>query len=77
MLHTRTLVIRAFVALALARLAGAQTLRRVDISPVPKLAVFRQLNGNPLAGGCVATYAGGTTTPLATYTDATGAVPER
>ena len=73
MLRTRTLVIRAFVLLALARAAGAQPAPTVVISPVPKLQFFDN-NGKPMAGGCVATYAAGTTTPLATYTDATGAV---
>ena len=32
-------------------------------------------NGIPLAGGLIYTYSAGTTTPLATYTDATGATP--
>jgi hypothetical protein len=31
--------------------------------------------GNPLAGGFVYTYAAGTTTPAATYTDSTGGTP--
>ena len=35
---------------------------------------FRDGNGNPLAGGTVTTYAGGTTTPLATWTDSTATV---
>ena len=74
MILTRNFVIRAFAALALARALGAQTAPTVVISPVPKLAFFDN-SGRPLAGGCVATYAGGTTTPLATYTDATGSVP--
>jgi len=41
------------------------------------LAVQRFLdnNNNPLVGGQLFTYAGGTTTPLATYTDNTGAIP--
>lgn len=36
---------------------------------------FTDPNGVPLAGGCVFTYQGGTTTPLATYTDYTGGTP--
>ncbi len=32
-------------------------------------------NGNPLVNGKVQTYAGGTTTPIATYTDSTGGTP--
>jgi hypothetical protein len=32
-------------------------------------------NGEELAGGLIYTYAAGTTTPLATYTDATGGTP--
>lgn len=35
-------------------------------------AQFFDNNGNPLAGGKIFTYAAGTTTPLATYTDYTG-----
>ena len=36
---------------------------------------FIDANGNPLVGGKLYTYASGTTTPLATYTDATAATP--
>jgi len=32
-------------------------------------------NGDPLTGGLLYTYAAGTTTPLTTYTDSTGATP--
>lgn len=42
-----------------------------SLSPSPKLQFF-DANGNPLAGGKLYTYAAGTTTPLATYTDSTG-----
>ena len=38
------------------------------ISPIPKLQFF-DANGAPLSGGKLYTYAAGTTTPLATYTD--------
>jgi hypothetical protein len=31
-------------------------------------------NGRPIAGGCVFTYVSGTTTPLASYSDAAGMV---
>jgi len=37
----------------------------------PKLQFF-DLNGAPLSGGKLYTYAAGTTTPLASYTDSTG-----
>ena len=43
------------------------------IATPPKLQFFDN-SGNPLAGGKVYTYAAGTTTPQATYTDYTGGV---
>lgn len=43
------------------------------LSPPPK-AQFFDADGQPLVGGKVYTYAGGTTTPLATYTTAAGSV---
>ena len=33
---------------------------------------FQTTTGQPLSGGCIYTYQGGTTTPQATYTDYTG-----
>jgi hypothetical protein len=45
-----------------------------NLSSVPKLQFF-DANGNPLVGGKLFTYAAGTTTPLATYTDSTGVTP--
>lgn len=42
------------------------------LSPVPKLQFFG-INGLPLVGGKLYTYAAGTTTPIATYTDNTQA----
>ena len=41
------------------------------LAPTPKLQFF-DLNGAPLSGGLLYTYAAGTTTPLASYTDSTG-----
>jgi hypothetical protein len=41
------------------------------LAPTPKLQFF-DLNGAPLSGGKLYTYAAGTTTPLASYTDSTG-----
>jgi len=42
-----------------------------SLSPTPKLQFFGT-DGLPLVGGKLYTYAAGTTTPLATYTDYTG-----
>ena len=44
------------------------------LTPTPKQQ-FLDANGNPLSGGKVYTYAAGTTTPLATYTDQGGSTP--
>lgn len=41
------------------------------LSPSPVQRFFDN-NGNPLANGLLTTYAGGTTTPIATYIDSTG-----
>lgn len=45
----------------------------VVLAPVPILQFF-DASGRPLAFGCVFSYASGTSTPLATYTDSTGSV---
>jgi len=42
------------------------------LTPPPKMQFF-DINGDPLVGGKVYTYEAGTTTPLTTYTDNTGA----
>lgn len=44
------------------------------LSPVPK-QFFLDNNGKPLVGGKLFTYAAGTTTKLATYTDSSGGTP--
>ena len=44
------------------------------LSPLPKLQFFDS-NGNPLVGGKLYTYAAGTSTPLATYTDSGAGTP--
>tara|TARA_R110000868_G_scaffold249898_6_gene506385 strand:- start:285 stop:2198 length:1914 start_codon:yes stop_codon:yes gene_type:complete len=44
------------------------------LNPQPKWQFFDN-NGNPLAGGKIYTYAAGTTTPLATYTNYSGSTP--
>ena len=44
------------------------------LTPQPKTQ-FVSAAGVPLSGGKVYTYAAGTTTPQATYTDSTGATP--
>jgi hypothetical protein len=43
------------------------------LAPSPFLQ-FLDNNGNPLAGGSLYTYAGGTQTPIATFTDYTGTI---
>lgn len=43
----------------------------VQLAPLP-IMHFADNNGNPLSGGQLFTYAAGTTTPQATYTDSTG-----
>jgi hypothetical protein len=45
-----------------------------SLSAVPKLQFFDN-SGNPLVNGKLYTYAAGTTTPLATYTDSTASTP--
>jgi hypothetical protein len=45
-----------------------------SLAAPPKLQFFDS-NGNPLVGGKIYTYAAGTTTPLAAYTDSTGTTP--
>lgn len=44
-------------------------------TPTPKIQFFDPTSGAPLAGGLVYTYAAGTTTPLASYTDSSASTP--
>ncbi len=57
-------------------LAALPLAAQVAVSPWKSPRVtFTDSNGVALTGGCVFTYTGGTTTPLATYTDSTGNTP--
>jgi hypothetical protein len=66
---------RLFTALAVALLLVCSVSAQVAVSPAeyPKLQ-FLTLSGSPCAACTISTFAGGTTTPLATYTDSTGTV---
>ena len=64
-----------FGLLAFAAIAAAQpTLPGAVPFPNPEIQ-FLDAAGKPLAGGKLCTYAAGTSTPLATYTDSTAATP--
>lgn len=63
----RALCVLAFFCLATACFAQVP----VQLAPVARQQ-FSDGSGNPLAGGFVFTYACGTTTPQATYTDSSG-----
>jgi hypothetical protein len=47
----------------------------VKLSPIGNSQVI-DANGNPAVGWTITTYAAGSSTPLATYTDATGSTPQ-
>jgi hypothetical protein len=66
---------RLFTALAVALLLVCSVSAQVAVAPAeyPKLQFFT-LSGTPCAACTISTYAGGTTTPLATYVDSTGTV---
>lgn len=59
-----------FLCLGIAAFAQAPP---AALMPVPRIQ-FLDVNGTPLAGGFVYTYAAGTSTPLATFADSTGNV---
>lgn len=57
-------------------LLAVPALGQVGVVPFRSSRVtFADANGVPLAGGCIFSYQGGTTTPQATYTDYTGGTP--
>lgn len=64
------MVKRLFAVLLLSGFALGQA----TLAPVIRQQFFDK-NGKPLAGGLIYTFAAGTTTPSATYTDATGNTP--
>ena len=47
----------------------------VLLSPIGNGFNFLDVDGLPLAGGKINTYQAGSTTPLATYTDVNGLIP--
>jgi len=62
--------------MALLAISAALAAAQVGVSPWQSPHVtFIDANGVPLAGGCVFTYLGGTSTPQATYTDSTSNTP--
>jgi len=65
------LAIICIAILATLAVVNAQAQTTVALSPAPRLP-FPLANGGINSLGCVFTYAAGTTTPLATYTDGTG-----
>lgn len=66
---------KAILFLTLAASAFAQlTLPNAVPMPTPEIQ-YLDANGAPLAGAKLCTYAAGTTTPLATYTDSTAVTP--
>jgi hypothetical protein len=66
---------RGLAALSLLACASVVTLAQTPAGPLPMPRLqFFDSSGRPLAGGKVYTYSAGTSTPLATYSDATGSV---
>lgn len=67
---TSVLLLMSLILLAMPVLAQVP----VTVGPEPETQ-FLDMTGAPLAGGIVCTYAAGTSTPQATYTDSTGSTP--
>jgi len=62
---------KALRALALVLVSSCAFAQTYSLAPVPRLQ-FLDSDGYPLAGGKIYSYAAGTSTPLATYQNATG-----
>lgn len=60
------------LALCFLWISSAWATTPVALAPVAKQFFVNTTNGNPLAFGCVFSYHSGSTTPLATYSDALG-----
>lgn len=72
----KRLIFRLFALTFLTLSAIAHATVPVALAPVAKQQFFDS-SGRTLSFGCVFTYQSGTTTPLASYTDATGATPNQ
>lgn len=59
----------------LALILASPSLAQVPVALMPSAHVqFFSATGAPLAGGCISTFAAGTSTPLATYVDVNGVI---
>lgn len=72
--HYRSAISSFLLAILLAAFLAPRVALGASLMPQGKQAYF-DANGDPLAGGKVYTYAAGTTTPLATYSDQAGTTP--
>ncbi|HEV8500425.1 MAG TPA: tail fiber domain-containing protein [Casimicrobiaceae bacterium] len=66
---------KAIILIGALAIAGAPAVygqAAASLSPAPRLQFFDNA-GKPLAGGCIQSYQAGSTTPLATYSNAAGA----
>ena len=68
----------SFLAISLLSFVFAEEMAHGQNPVVPfrsPRVTFQTATGQPLSGGCIYTYQGGTTTPQATYMDSTGSTP--
>jgi hypothetical protein len=75
-IHKANWIMALFFLLALFCTSGEKAKAQVTLMPNPHMQFFDS-SGAPLASGCVFTYAAGTTTPLATFTDSSGLFQNR